>query len=95
MLGVLKREPLRLVAAVQTTLAAAVLLHWLTLTTEQLGGIIVAFSAWLAVVTRSQVTPVAGEDQPADDGQSAITLLLLAIAFGVLLLLFGVHLHHE
>lgn len=50
-------EPLRLVAAVQATLALAVLFG-LPLTEEQLSGIILAVAAWLSFVTRSQVTPI-------------------------------------
>ena len=50
-------EPVRLVAVVQTTLAAAVLFG-LPLSPEELSGVIVALSAWLAFFTRNQVTPV-------------------------------------
>ena len=51
-----KGEPVRLVAAVQTTLAAAVLFG-LPLTEAQLAGLVIAIAAWLAFFTRSQVTP--------------------------------------
>ena len=51
---VIKSEPVRLVAAVQTTLAALVLFG-LDLSPEQLAGVVVAISAWLALVTRNDV----------------------------------------
>ena len=54
----IKREPLRLVGAVQATLAVAVLFG-VPLTAEQLAGLVLAFAAWLGIVTRQQVTPVA------------------------------------
>ncbi len=57
MWGLVRSEPVRLVAAIQTTLAVAVLFG-LPLSEEQLAGIVVAVSAWLALVTRRQVTPV-------------------------------------
>ena len=49
-------EPVRLVAAVQATLAVAVLFG-LPITEAQLAGIVLAVAAWLAFFTRSQVTP--------------------------------------
>ena len=54
----IKTEPVRLVAAVQTTLAALVLFG-LDLSPEQLAGVVVAFSAWLALVTRNNVVTAA------------------------------------
>lgn len=57
MIGLLKREPLRLVAAVQTTLAAAALFG-VPLTEAQLAAVVIAFAAWLSFITREQVTPV-------------------------------------
>ncbi len=53
-------EPVRLVAAIQTTLAVAVLFG-LPITEAQLAGLVMAVSAWLAFVTRSQVRPVNGD----------------------------------
>ena len=56
MRDLIRTEPLRLVAAVQATLAAAVLFG-VPLTPEQLAGVVIALAAWLSFVTRSQVTP--------------------------------------
>lgn len=55
-LDLIRSEPVRFVAAIQTTLAVAVLFG-LNLTPEQLAGLVVAVAAWLAFVTRKQVTP--------------------------------------
>lgn len=52
----IRDEPVRFVAAIQATLAVAVLFG-VELTAEQIAGIILAVAAWLALVTRSQVTP--------------------------------------
>lgn len=57
MIDLIRREPVRFVAAIQTTLAAAVLFG-APLTEAQLAGIIVAVSAWLAFITREQVAPL-------------------------------------
>ena len=54
--AIIKAEPVRLVAAVQATLAAAVMFG-VDITADQLSGIAVAIAAWLAFVTRSAVTP--------------------------------------
>lgn len=56
MIDLVKREPIRVLAAIQATLAAAVMFG-VDVTEEQLSGIVIALSAWLALVTRSQVTP--------------------------------------
>ena len=53
---IIQAEPVRFVAAVQATLACAVLFG-LELTEAQLAGIVVAISAWLAFVTRQKVEP--------------------------------------
>jgi len=53
-LELIRVEPLRLVAAIQTTLAGAVLFG-LPLSEEQLAGLVVAIAAWLAFFTRNQV----------------------------------------
>lgn len=50
-------EPVRLVAAVQATLAASVLFG-LPLTEAQLAALVICAAAWLAFWTRKQVTPV-------------------------------------
>lgn len=47
-------NPVRLVAAIQTTLAVAVLFG-LPLTEAQLAGLVVALAAWLAFFTQKQV----------------------------------------
>ena len=62
----LKREPVRFVGAIQATLAVAVLFG-MPLTPEQLGGVTLAIAAWLAFVTRSQVAPTVGPEQPPDE----------------------------
>ena len=51
-----QHEPVRLVAAIQATLATAVLFG-LDLTEAQLAGLVLCVSAWLAFVTRRAVTP--------------------------------------
>lgn len=51
-----RSEPVRLVAAVQTTLAVAALFG-APITEAQLSGLVVALAAWLAFFTRNQVTP--------------------------------------
>lgn len=56
MLELIRSEPVRLVAAVQSTLAVAVLFG-VPLTEGQLAGLVLALGAWLAFFTRSQVTP--------------------------------------
>lgn len=56
MINLIRTEPVRLVAAIQATLGL-IALFGVPLTTEQVGGIVVAVAAWLAFVTRSQVTP--------------------------------------
>lgn len=55
-LELVRSEPVRLVAAVQASLAVAVLFG-LPLTEVQLSGLVVALAAWLAFFTRNQVTP--------------------------------------
>jgi hypothetical protein len=57
MISLIRQEPVRFIAAIQTTLAAAVLFG-LELSADQIAGLIVAIAAWLALVTRNQVTPV-------------------------------------
>jgi len=58
------REPALILGAVQAILALA-LAFGLRLSVEQTGAILAATAAVLAVVTRSQVSPVAAE--PPDD----------------------------
>lgn len=60
MKGLLRDEPVRVVAAIQATLA----LLWIIASQfgwkadpELIAGVELAVAAWLAVVTRSQVTP--------------------------------------
>ena len=55
-LELIRSEPVRLVAAIQATLAVLVLFG-VPLTPEQLAGIVLAIGAWLAFVTRKAVTP--------------------------------------
>ena len=55
------REPALILGAVQAILALVVAFG-LDLSTEQVGAILAASAAVLAVVTRSQVTPVKGDD---------------------------------
>lgn len=63
------REPALIIGAVQAILALA-LAFGLRLSVEQTGAILAATAAVLAVVTRSQVSPVAGEpDRPDDHGE--------------------------
>lgn len=57
------REPALIIGAVQAILALVVAFG-LRLTTEQTGAILAATAAILAVVTRSQVTPVADPRLP-------------------------------
>ena len=57
MFDLVKAEPVRVVAALQATLAVAVLFG-LPITEAQLAGIVMAVAAWLAVVTRSAGSPV-------------------------------------
>ncbi len=56
LLELIRSEPVRLVAAVQTSMAVAVLFG-APVTEAQLSGVVVAFAAWLAFFTRNQVTP--------------------------------------
>lgn len=92
MLTRIKNEPALALGFVQTVLGL-VLAFGLDLSNEQVGAIMAVTAAALALVTRSQVTPVkpAAGEVPAEDGAGE-TLVLLAVAtlLGVVLLLFGV-----
>jgi ABC-type nickel/cobalt efflux system permease component RcnA len=57
LVALVKAEPVRFIAAIQATLALAVLFG-VALTAVQIAGIVLAIAAWLSFVTRSQVTPV-------------------------------------
>lgn len=87
----IRREPVRFVAAVQTT-AAALVLFGVPLTPAQIAGGCLAIAAWLGFVTRQQVTPaLAGADLDAEAGQSDLgTICLVIVAVVVLLWAFGV-----
>lgn len=63
------REPALILGAIQTALALAVAFG-LDLSAEQTGAILAASAAILAVITRTQVTPVAaGEQRPDVPGE--------------------------
>jgi len=64
------REPALVLGAVQAVLAL-VIAFGLKLSAEQTGAILAATAAILAVVTRSQVTPVADPRLPDDVGRHA------------------------
>jgi uncharacterized membrane protein len=52
-----RREPVAVVAAMQTTLALAVLFG-VELSADQMAGIVTCVAAWLGLVTRRKVTPI-------------------------------------
>lgn len=56
-LALVAAEPVRCVAAIQTTLAAAVVFG-VDISQDQLAVLVLAIAAWLGLITRQQVTPV-------------------------------------
>jgi short-subunit dehydrogenase involved in D-alanine esterification of teichoic acids len=66
MFNLIRSEPVRFIAAIQATIALAVLFG-LELSADQVAGIVIAVSSWLAFVTRNQVSPVGPDLRVPDD----------------------------
>lgn len=56
--ALVKNEPVRVVAVIQSTLVLGHLLEWWHLSNTQINGLVLVIAAWLGIVTRRQVTPV-------------------------------------